>query len=292
MEDINELCELFQTTMTSLASDASHLQQVLHVEQSLHDPQVRQGLADLEAAITSVEKKVRILQEISAEEHRALHQMEHLKKAGEAQSEILEDMIRKVEATNSEKENNTTAVTPRVMKNQTNEYHSRLQRTTGKTTPKRRRDSVDPRTAARRGSRSPASVTPAIDAHTIHFEPVTLDELHGVSKTVRGRITLAVVNDALRDIERVVRHKYFVLHHGYKISEYRKCFNAHRELETEEHGGLPWVSEYDMRHSCAFFRSGESTARAILAILRSVRRLKQVPSRKSEVTYVCLCSGQ
>jgi hypothetical protein len=39
---------------------------------------------------------------------------------------------------------------------------------------------------------------------------------------------------------------------------------------------LPFVSEQDLRDDCAFFVTGESTARAILQILRSCKRIKQV----------------
>ena len=48
------------------------------------------------------------------------------------------------------------------------------------------------------------------------------------------------------------------------------------------------VSEQSLRENCAFFRHGESTARSTLQLLCSLKRLKQVPSKKSEVTYVCL----
>ena len=39
---------------------------------------------------------------------------------------------------------------------------------------------------------------------------------------------------------------------------------------------VPFVTEQELRDACAFFRSGESTARAILQILRSCKRIKQV----------------
>ena len=71
--------------------------------------------------------------------------------------------------------------------------------------------------------------------------------------------------------------------------QYQQTVALHRELsESIDHDGMPFVSEQEMRDSCAFFRSGESTARAILQILRSAKRLKQICGRKSQVTYALL----
>jgi len=49
-------------------------------------------------------------------------------------------------------------------------------------------------------------------------------------------------------------------------------------LHKDTIGGddLPFISEQEMRDDCAFFRTGESTARAILQILRSCKRIKQI----------------
>ena len=48
------------------------------------------------------------------------------------------------------------------------------------------------------------------------------------------------------------------------------------------------LSEQELRETCGFFRLGESTARATLAILCILKRLKQVPGKNMEVTYICL----
>lgn len=122
---------------------------------------------------------------------------------------------------------------------------------------------------------------------TIRMQLISSDELLAVARTVRGRITLAVLNDAVRDIERVCVEKYDILQGKRLRHHYRKYWMLHRALEVEElHGQEPWVSEQDLRNACAFFRSGEATARSILAILRTLRRLKQVPGRNSQVTYI------
>jgi hypothetical protein len=49
------------------------------------------------------------------------------------------------------------------------------------------------------------------------------------------------------------------------------------------------VSEQELRENCAFFRHGESTARATLSVLCSMKRLRQIPVKsKEDITYVCL----
>jgi len=59
--------------------------------------------------------------------------------------------------------------------------------------------------------------------------------------------------------------------------------------DKKAHEGHEWVSEQELRENCAFFRHGESTARATLQLLCSLKRLKQVPGKKNtDITYICL----
>lgn len=135
--------------------------------------------------------------------------------------------------------------------------------------------------------------------------PITQTEFQQISKNIRGRITLSAVNEALADIQNVTQYKYTILssrktprpsrstntNTAPSMStsmQYQQTVARHKELRSEDHDGGPFVSEQEMRDSCAFFRSGESTARAILLILRSAKRIKQVFGRKSQVTYVWL----
>lgn len=57
------------------------------------------------------------------------------------------------------------------------------------------------------------------------------------------------------------------------------------------HAGQFWVTEQELRENCAFFRHGESTARATLALLCSLKRLKQLPGKNMEITYICINSS-
>ena len=140
----------------------------------------------------------------------------------------------------------------------------------------------------------------------IHIKPLDREEFLGLARSVRGRVSLAAVNDATREIARTAQRKYDILSSGGKrvsgkggslenlrgrhiagvsISEYRRVVAQHRKLQLDEHsdgedGEGIWVSEQDIRELCNFFRIGESTARTILSILRSTKRLKQIPNKR------------
>jgi hypothetical protein len=248
------------------------------------------------AVVTELEGKVRMLQEIVAEEKQSLKDMESVKNAAQAQHELLREMFQACDVAIQQQERversavsstHMTTATPRMdqeFNTDSSVYHNEGALQFGaKQVVSRRRDSIDPRE-----KRCSSAAHPSI-----HLEQVSEMEWNNVSRTVRGRITLAVVNDALRDIERVFNKKYAVLsHHRNKgmmpVELQQKLLNSHRELQVEEHGNDKWVSEQDLRQCCAFFRNGESTARAILLIIRTLRRLKQVPAKHSQVTYVCL----
>jgi hypothetical protein len=291
-----------------LAADAAALQQIkslavcINEENDNPNKTIKDGLCQVDSSVTELEGKVRLLHEICAEEKQSLKDMEAVKKAAEAQHEILKDMLQAHDSVvqQRQKEQQTqVAISSHVVI--ANNNHTPARHRDSASTPRegvlqsgakrvaRRRDSMDPREKQHHSS----------FAHSIHLERVTQSEWNTVSRTIRGRITLAVVNDALRDIERVFQKKYAVLshksrkHHGPpgQMELQQKLLNSHRELQVEEHGENPWVSEQDLRQCCAFFRNGESTARAILLIIRTLRRLKQVPAKNSEVTYVCRSSA-
>jgi len=140
----------------------------------------------------------------------------------------------------------------------------------------------------------------------IHIKPLDREEFLGLARNVRGRVSFAAVNDATQEIARTAQRKYDILSSsgkrvsgkggslvdmrgrhiaGVSISEYRRVVAQHRKLQLDEHsdgedGEGIWVSEQDIRESCNFFRIGESTARTILSILRSTKRLKQIPNKR------------
>jgi hypothetical protein len=125
---------------------------------------------------------------------------------------------------------------------------------------------------------------------------VSRDELEAIPRTCRGRISLSVVNDALRDIaslhvKKNNNKRTWIGNSHTGISQSKHSFvSSNANASTKENVGHPEanfvISEQELRQSCSFFRSGESTARSILLILRTLGRLKQVPAKGGEVQYI------
>jgi hypothetical protein len=284
-----ELCTLFSTTVAALAADAAALRQLkslaIGVNEENDNPNLKHELRLVDLIVTELEGKVRVLQEIVAEEKRSLKEMQSIQDAAVAQNQVLQDMLRSRDNTVQVREEEPEAVSPVTIQTPGAFRPSVLLRqveAVAVSTHDVQYDSVP--ISDRR-----VSVDPRQPTQFFHFSRVSESEWNTVSRNIRGRITLAVVNDALHDIERVFRIKYAVLQNpSRKSREHQKLLNSHREVRVEEHGDDPWVSEQDFRQYCAFFRNGESTARAILLILRTVRRLKQVPGKHSQVTYIYL----
>ena len=138
----------------------------------------------------------------------------------------------------------------------------------------------------------------------IHLARVTAKDIKALSRNTLGRITLLDLNEALEEIEQACHNKQASLPSRNSSSskkgggltsntlqrryDYLKQQRANADLEVEAHSGYIWVSEQELREHCAFFRHGESTARATLTILCALKRLKQIPGRNSEITYICL----
>ena len=81
----DELCSLFSTTVSSLASDAAALQQVQSLgicilKENDHPNSIKEGLVEVHAVVTELEGKVRMLQEIVAEEEQSLKEMESIQR--------------------------------------------------------------------------------------------------------------------------------------------------------------------------------------------------------------------
>ena len=105
-------------------------------------------------------------------------------------------------------------------------------------------------------------------------------------QTVRGRLTLTSLNDAIKDINDVGSAKFRALRTGGKTSKkFQTVIVKHRETKCDDHEGRFFVSEPDLRDNCAFFRAGESTAKGLLNLLRGMKRLKQVQGNGNVVTY-------
>ena len=144
----------------------------------------------------------------------------------------------------------------------------------------------------------------------IHLERVTQDELESISRTVRGRVTAASVNQALKDLEHAFGKKAAVelrqqttrqTSKQAALTNYRYLHASYEEQQQQQNqytsndGGLDeknvdlwsWlcVSEQELRRECPFFLAGEGTARTIIAILKTLRRIQQVRAKKGQFLY-------
>jgi hypothetical protein len=265
--------QILSDTLSSISADAAALRQLaslashVGVTDADHvDEPVLGRLRNLDSAVSGLENKMKLLREIVNQEKNALDDLQILSDESQRQSERLKVIAHALEV---QKENAAQDSSPsETLPVHTSDYnlHEKLESRS-----EARKDSMDPRS-----TQSPAH-------HQIHLRRVTRADLQSLPRTVRGRISLSVVNDAVVEIEYVCRTKHTLL-----ARNRRKQLQHTISQTTEEEPSVePWVSEQELRQSCAFFRSGESTARAVLSILRSLNRLKQLPSKNGDIIYVC-----
>jgi hypothetical protein len=289
----DELCRLFSDTLHSLAADAAAVRQLTSLaklsgvvltsnDEENDKPNILRkneetlkGLCDLDQLVTGIEQKVVALRQIVTEEKRALDKFEStMKEEADDQAATIQEMLKVCQEVG--------ALEPKPSFG------------TSRAPLKSRRDSFDPR--SKNTHKSTSKNTDDKDTEVFSLDRVTSRELKGVYRNMLGRISLMDLNEALEEIEQVSQSKIAALptykgltsnslHRRY---EYLKQQRANVNLEVEAHAGHTWVSEQELREHCAFFRHGESTARATLTILCSLKRLKQVPGRNMEITYICL----
>jgi hypothetical protein len=107
---------------------------------------------------------------------------------------------------------------------------------------------------------------------------IKLLELHALPTTMRGRIGVAVVNDALYDIQQVAEQKSKKLAKQLYFKQHILTWD--KGNDSSNHDAMIHLSEQELRQSCAFWRLGESTARAILMMLRTLRRIQRLPAQQ------------
>ncbi|KAG7339395.1 hypothetical protein IV203_006485 [Nitzschia inconspicua] len=142
----------------------------------------------------------------------------------------------------------------------------------------------------------------------ISFQPVSEEELLEQKRNVPFglRVSRYDLNDTMEEIQQVLQQKMAKMEERTSHLESRRTSsnslqrrfdylrqrqqgsNGAEAIETDAHSGYWWVTEQELRENCAFFRHGESSARAILSLLCSLRRLKQIPGKNMEVTYLWL----
>lgn len=294
----DELCRLFSTTLHSLTSDAAAIRQLSSLAKvtgvlgdgneenhkpSVHNSDSLKKLREIDGVVTAMEQKVVALRSIVSEEKKAIAQFEGtLKEECIAQTMAVKRMLQAFEEVEAK------------------QASSREQSSHATLPLKSRRDSVDPRSEYHPRPASEHDHDSQNDNMAV-FDPVLSNELKGISRNTLGRVQLIDLNEALEEIEVVVNNKFdslpkFSSMTGMSSSAKQRRYEylkqqrgtSYKDIEVEAHAGHFWVSEQELRENCVFFRNGESTARAILGILCSLRRLKQIPGKKRQVTYLCL----
>ena len=304
---MEQLCRLLTESITSLASDARELQVLSTVAKAASNGNI-DGIAgrlrQLDQSLSAVEERVQLLADVVHEEKRSLQQVENQHEAAlqhhehltscavllqtprlHHQQTILNQASRQQQQqpgdglkTSSLWSAATPAVEDVVIDHHTTPSSATRQPHNLFPQNNTRRDSMDPRIASRMNN-------------LLKLHLVTREELEAIPRTCRGRIALSVLNDALRDIAAICLKKQqgtngfgskekpsFVLNTGHTAA-------ASKENSTHDNCWFV-VGEQELRQSCSFFRTGESTARSILLILRTLGRLKQVPAKTGDVTYV------
>ena len=104
-----------------------------------------------------------------------------------------------------------------------------------------------------------------------------------------------MLNEALENIERCFHKKGVKEQRKHQqLVEARQAALAHYdggedELDDDEVLRTMVVTEDELRKACSFFAAGESTARTVLAVLKELKRIKQVPAKKRGLLTYKLC---
>ena len=125
---------------------------------------------------------------------------------------------------------------------------------------------------------------------------VDASQFDRVATVTKGRISLAQVNESLLIIKKLIASKQKVIRQFSKAgssSTPKKANKAHSSMYEEykkllknEHDSSVFISEGELR-AARFFEGGDSSGKSIIAILRSLARIKMIRSG-NENTYILL----
>ena len=286
--------------LTACAANNDENETPAVVQTANNDCGVLDQLQSLDKMVSDLEGQMSMLQEAVREEQVAVQELERTKALTEEQSTIIEKMLdatRTGATVGHAPSSSATVVTASTGTLSTDKNYN-----DGKAS-----ENIGGSSSSSSSSAKEHKVKKQMLAQQLQLDLVTETELNSVCKNIRGRIPLAWVNDALNDVLKIARRKDEVMlkydktglakltmGNDYKrrmslSRKHQSYLNRHYDIEVKELQGKFWVSEQDLRDSCGFFAK-ESSARAILLILRNLKRLKQVYGRRSTVTYILLTS--
>ena len=268
---IDRLCAQWKKAITSLSDDAtvvSNLAALAHHAEG--NPKVAhktaQRLRALEAYASSLEDQVVLLQHVHAEEEQALHDLQVMSQQADEHHELLVSMWNSIQVS-SEKENHlTTTVVDASAPSFAMQCHANISEVQPTTR------SISPRNTGQPNAPTPSADLPSIRPSTNVVLPLLTEaELKDIPRTTRGRLSLAVINDALLEVQTVARkksarHDRDLRARQSQLYQWKMPSAAsHRaDAAIEEVASRPYVevTEQELRQSCAFFHGGEATARS------------------------------
>lgn len=301
----------------------NHDQQTQAMNQDLLD-----NLIGLDEIVTGLEEKASALRQIVHEEKAALVKFEgELRREADEQAhfvgQLVEAMQQVVPPRNSTGSESALDAGVSIDSESSDGSSLSAKRRSGGS----RRDSVDPRRQSNRSTERERSLSlPAGEENmppaSIVLPRISESELNDyrAKHAVMGprMLSRANLNEAIEEIEAVCQTQFEnsaalktkqeqkqshlssgALQRRYDYlqkrqqkassnSTARKSLDAsHLSADSAEMDPIS-VTEQQLREKCAFFRHGESTARTTLSVLCGLRRLKQVPTKNREVTYLCL----
>jgi len=274
-----------------------------------------ESVCDLEDVVTSVEQKVSVLRQIVSEEQRALEELNVLQVESAAQNQHLRELIercRQQQQQQQEMKDNVSPPTTRDVNSKNSITNAAGRTSTAVDTlhhhhhrHQRQHPDVDSRRQSRETSFINNSRESVLESHTqidvdqlrCFLDPVSQDELESIPRMVRNRVTVATLNEALENIEdcfhkkavKIVRQQQQLIEarsaalSNYDASEDEALFD-----ETKLFRDM-LMAESELRTSCSFFQMGEQTARTVFAILKALKRIKQVPNKKRDQMTYKLC---
>ena len=328
-ENAEQVSQLFASTITALAADVSALKHLTtwkdilqrgadnnnnNNEQPSNNENVGEerreefleSLCDLDDVVTAVEKKVGVLRQIVSEEQRALDQLNLLRQESAVQNENLRSLVErcrqmklKPTTNNNHKLGNSRRSSHEGADN--SRFLTTNATQNNPTSEKKHYNFPNALKAKETVAAVNTSRGSAEGSHTYaeglwcYLDPVTQEELESVPRTTRGRVQVAVLNEALENIERCFHKKGVKEQRKHQqLVEARQAALAHYdggedELDDDEVLRTMVVTEDELRKACSFFAAGESTARTVLAVLKELKRIKQVPAKKRGLLTYKLC---
>jgi Spindle and kinetochore-associated protein 1 len=305
-EKAQQVSQLFSTTITALAADVYALRHLTTWKDIIEENSENAGsstghserreeflesLCDLDDVVSAVEKKVGVLRQIVSEEQRALENLNMLHKDSIDQNEKLQHLVercRNMVVTNKQ----PTQTKP---KSRTNTNRTATNKSTKPLATKNHKPAREQPIPSISSSESHDQHA-HIEGLSCHFDPVSVEELEQVPRTTRGRVQVCVINEALDNIGKCFhkkavqeRKRMLLLEESRHVALARYQGNPEEKVNDEELLRNLVVTEQDLRQSCAFFFAGEGTARTVLAVLKALRRIKQVPQKKKGLFMYRLC---